>query len=87
MTRPTPLLRLPAVLATVGASRSTWYRWVADGLAPQPVRLGPNTSAWPAAEIGELIAARIAGADDAAVRELVTGLHAARASGRVPAAV
>ena len=43
--------------------------------------IGPNTVAWPAAEIDALIAARVAGADDAAVRELVARLHAERTAG------
>ena len=77
-----PLLRQPEARTRCACrSRSAWYRWIAEGLAPRPVRIGPNTAAWPAAEIDALIAARIAGADDAAVRELVAEMNAARTAG------
>ena len=82
MTHTAPLLRQPEARTRCACgSRSAWYRWIADGLAPRPVRIGPNTAAWPAAEIDALIAARLAGADDAAVRALVAELHAARTAG------
>jgi len=35
-------LRLGATLARYSISRSTWWRWVRDGVAPQPVGLGPS---------------------------------------------
>ena len=54
------LLRLPDVLNRVGLGRSAWYALVAAGLAPRPVRLGLRCVAWPEAEVGEWIAARIA---------------------------
>ena len=77
-----PLLRQPEARTRCACgSRSAWYRWIAEGLAPRPVKIGPNTAAWPAAEIDALIAARLAGADDAAVRALVAELHAARTAG------
>ena len=77
-----PLLRQPKARTRCACgSRSAWYRWIAEGLAPRPVKIGPNTAAWPAAEIDALIAARLAGADDAAVRALVAELHAARTAG------
>jgi predicted DNA-binding transcriptional regulator AlpA len=27
-------------------SAATWWRWVAVGLAPAPIKLGPNTTVW-----------------------------------------
>lgn len=27
-------------------SRNTWYRWVKDGRAPAPLKLGENTTVW-----------------------------------------
>lgn len=56
------LLRLPKVLALVGVSRSTLYRWVALGLFPQPRSLTPtgSTVAWSAAEVHAWIAAKLA---------------------------
>lgn len=40
--------RLPAVLAYTQRSRSRIY---ADATFPRPLKLGPNTSAWIAAEV------------------------------------
>lgn len=39
------LLRLPDVLRIIPVARSTWWSWVAAGIAPSPVRLG-RTTAW-----------------------------------------
>ena len=74
------LLRLPAVKAESGASRSTIYLRIQQGLWPKPVKLGPRSVAWPASEVSALNAARIAGMDDAAIRTLVTALETARQS-------
>ena len=40
------LLRLPQVLAIVRASRSSVYSWMAKGLFPKPIRIGPRATAW-----------------------------------------
>ncbi len=45
------LLRLPAVIALVQCSRSSWFAWVRSGHAPSPVRVGPRVVAWRAGEI------------------------------------
>lgn len=74
--------RLRAVRARLGGAGSTTvYRWGQEGLFPKPVRLGPNLAAWPDDEIEAVLAARAAGADDAAVRALVARLHAERSAG------
>ena len=39
------LLRLTEVLQIIPVSASTWWAWVAKGLAPIPIRLG-RTTAW-----------------------------------------
>lgn len=75
---PLTFLRLPALLTRRGHGRSTAYRHVEDGLLTPPVRLGPNTAAWPEFEIEAIDRARLAGADDAAIRLLVRDLIAAR---------
>lgn len=63
----------------VGDSNSEWYRQIARGTAPRPIKRG-KSSLWPAHEIDALVAARIAGLSDDEIRDLVTAIHAARAS-------
>lgn len=72
------ILRLPAVKAETGASRSTIYLRIQQGLWPKPVKLGPRSVGWPANEIAALNAARIAGLADCEIRNLVAKLEAAR---------
>ena len=35
-------IRLATLLSIIGLGRSTWYRMVANGTAPQPLRFGPR---------------------------------------------
>jgi prophage regulatory protein len=72
------LLRLPAVKAESGASRSTIYLRIQQGLWTKPVKLGPRSVAWPASEVAALNAARIAGKSDSEIRMLVATLEAGR---------
>jgi len=74
------LLRLPAVKAESGYSRSTIYLRIAQGLWTRPVSLGARAVAWPAGEVAALNAARISGKGDADIRRLVLKLQAARAA-------
>lgn len=55
---PEQLLRLPAVLATVGLGRTAWLDLVKSGQAPASVKIGRAT-AWPASEVHAWIAERI----------------------------
>lgn len=48
-------VRLPQVLSVFPVSRSTWWAGVKSGKYPKPVKLGPNTTAWRAQDIRELI--------------------------------
>ncbi|MGE4263382.1 MAG: helix-turn-helix transcriptional regulator [Desulfovibrio sp.] len=50
------LLRLPQVLSVIPVSRSTWWNRVRSGDFPQPVKLGPRTTAWRASDIADLLA-------------------------------
>jgi predicted DNA-binding transcriptional regulator AlpA len=50
------LWRLPQVLKVIPVSRSTWWAGCKSGRFPAPVKLGPRTTAWRAAEIRHLIA-------------------------------
>lgn len=73
------ILRLPAVKAESGYSRSSIYLRISQGLWPKPVSLGARAVGWPADEVAALNAARIAGKGDDEIRRLVTKLEAARA--------
>lgn len=53
----TGFLRLRDVLHFYPVSRSTWYAGVRAKRFPQPVKLGPNTTAWRAEDVHALIEA------------------------------
>lgn len=48
-------IRLPDVLAVFPVSKSAWWAGVKDGRFPQPVKLGPKTTAWRVQDIRSLI--------------------------------
>jgi prophage regulatory protein len=75
---PHTILRLPAVKAQSGYSRSTIYLRITQGLWPRPISLGARAVGWPASEVAALNAARIAGQSDTDIRKLVTSLEARR---------
>lgn len=55
----TGFVRLTSILAPFGpipVSKSTWWAGVKDGRFPQPVKLGPRTTAWRVEDIRKLIA-------------------------------
>jgi prophage regulatory protein len=72
------ILRLPAVKAATGLSRSTLYLRIANGVFTHPVSLGGRAVGWPSHEVAALNAARIAGKPDTEIRALVAQLEAAR---------
>jgi prophage regulatory protein len=72
------ILRLPAVKAATGLSRSTLYLRIAQGVFTHPVSLGGRAVGWPGHEVAALNTARIAGKRDAEISELVSKLEAAR---------
>ena len=52
------LLRLREVLAPNGpipVSKSTWWAGVKTGRFPEPVKLGPRTTAWKSSDIERLV--------------------------------
>lgn len=57
---------------------STIWRHVKKGLLPEPVRLTPGTTRFARRELDAIDHARLAGADDEAIRKLVRNLVAAR---------
>ena len=75
------ILRLPAVKAESGYSRSTIYLRIAQGLWTRQVRLGARSVGWPAVEVAALNAARIGAKTDAQIRSLVLTLEMARKVG------
>ena len=53
------VLRLPAVKARTGLSRSTVYLRMADGSFPKSISLGPRTIGWIETEIDDWLTQRI----------------------------
>jgi prophage regulatory protein len=60
------ILRLPAVKARTGLSRSTIYLRVAEGTFPKPVSLGGRAVGWVEAEIQQWLERQIADSRKAA---------------------
>jgi predicted DNA-binding transcriptional regulator AlpA len=51
----TGFLRLSQVLELIPVSRSAWWAGCKNGRYPKPVKLGPRTTAWRAADIAALL--------------------------------
>ena len=62
------ILRLPDVKVATGLSRSTLYLRIAHRVFTHPVSLGGRAVGWPAHEVAELNAARIAGKPDSEIK-------------------
>jgi len=54
------ILRLPAVKAVTGLSRSTIYLRISEGRFPKPVSLGDRAVGWIEAEVQEWLEQQIA---------------------------
>ena len=59
MDNPERIIRMKAVKARYGLSRSTLYNRIATGEFPRPVALGPRSVGWIESEIDSWIAVRI----------------------------
>ncbi len=59
MDNPEKIIRLQAVKARCGLSRSTLYNRIAAGKFPSQVSLGPRSVGWLESEINAWIASRI----------------------------
>ena len=57
--RAVSILRLPAVKARTGLSRSTIYLRASEGTFPKPVSLGARAVGWLQSEIDDWLTARI----------------------------
>lgn len=53
------ILRLPAVKARTGLSRSTIYQRIGEGQFPRPVKLGPRAVGWLETDVDAWLDARI----------------------------
>lgn len=53
------ILRLPAVKAQTGLSRSTIYARITEGCFPAPISLGDRAVGWVESEINDWLARRI----------------------------
>ena len=53
--QPQGFLRLPQVLALIPVSKSSWWNGCKSGRFPKPVKIGPNSTAWKAEDIAELM--------------------------------
>ena len=62
------VLRLPAVKARTGLSRSTLYQKIASGDFPKPIHLGSRAVGWVESEVDDWLAQRLAQAREAAAR-------------------
>jgi prophage regulatory protein len=58
------LLRLDAVKARTGLSRSELYRRVADGTFVRPINLSKRVVCWPASEVDAWVQQQIATRDE-----------------------
>lgn len=67
------LLRLDAVKARTGLSRSDVYRRIAEGSFPRPVNLSKRMAAWPASEVDAWVSAQIAQRDNPNLKETIHG--------------
>lgn len=72
------IFRVPGVCELRGVARSTHYQDICRGLWTKPVPLGARAVGWPESECDALNAARIRGASETEIRELVQQLEVAR---------
>ncbi|MFO2976469.1 AlpA family phage regulatory protein [Legionella pneumophila serogroup 3] len=47
--------RTPPIVPLIPVGRTTWWAGVKNGRFPQPVKLGPRTTAWRVKDIRQLI--------------------------------
>ncbi len=51
----TGFVRLPIILKVIPVGKSSWWAGCKTGRFPQPVKLGPRTTAWKTEDIRKLI--------------------------------
>jgi prophage regulatory protein len=77
------ILRLPALMARIGRSRSSVYADIKSGLLVSPIHIGARAVGWVESEVDVVMDARIAGNSTEAIRELVLRLEAARSGNSI----
>lgn len=70
--------RMRDVSKQLGIAKPTLYAHIVKGIFPPGISVGPRATAWPAAELDAIVAARTAGKSEAQIKELVASLTAAR---------
>jgi len=65
------ILRLPAVKARTGLSRSTIYLRIAEGTFPKPISLGGRAVGWIETEVDDWLEHQIAASRESADKEEV----------------
>ena len=58
LNHPQAHIRLATLLPIIGLGRSTWYRMIAEGTAPPPLKWGQRCSRWLASDITKFLAER-----------------------------
>ena len=48
-------LRVKHIIQLIPVGESTWWRWVAEGKAPAPIKLGPKTTVWRLEDINKFM--------------------------------
>jgi len=48
------LLKIGEVLKIIPVSKSTWWKWIREGKAPQPIRLGTRCTFWRQSDVTNL---------------------------------
>jgi len=76
--KPKRLVDVNEVISRTGNKRVKHYDDIKKGLMTAPVTRGPRFSRWPEYEVEAIVSARIAGAADPDIKELVATLHGLR---------
>ncbi|MBF0502721.1 MAG: AlpA family phage regulatory protein [Candidatus Riflebacteria bacterium] len=74
--RPLPeegLVRLKQVLEYVPISKSSWWAGIKSGRYPQPIKLGPRTTAWRVQDIRALLDAKFVSVSNANTVKCIIG--------------
>lgn len=48
-------IKLSEILSILSISRKSWFDWIKDGHAPEPIKFGPKTFRWYEKDIKEYL--------------------------------